>query len=150
MKSGYHIIDEIEPVTDQSYALHPKVAFWGSMLLPMIWQLAVSALNSFLLGHPRRKHHAALCVAAMMVTWSVVFVALAYMPVVTWKYCALIITAVRLWIAYYLSEEQSWAAEMFEQAGGKVASLRATIAILRLLAFLVIRRVNGLFVRPVR
>lgn len=139
---GYKIIDEIEPVTDRSWALHPKLTFFGSMMLPTLWLAIIGAANSFALGHPRRKHHAAVAASAVMAVWSIIFVAGAYMPEPTWKYFSLGISVVRLWLAYYLTEEQQWAAEMFAHAGGKVLSLWTTLGILRVIALLVATRVS--------
>lgn len=133
-KGGYRILDEIDPVTESSWALHPQLAFYGSMLLATHWLAAIGAMNSFLLGHPRRRFHVALGVAALLGIYAIAFVAETYFPRVTWKYWNLLVVAIHLWLGYYLSEEQQWAAEMFEHNGGKIASLWTTLAILNALS----------------
>ena len=150
MSAGYKIIDEIDPVSDEAWALHPDLTFWATMFLPTLWLGIVGAMNSFLLGHPRRKHHAALCAAAVIVVKAIVFVAGTYFPEVTWKYWSLPVSAIRLWLAYYLTEEQTWAAQMFQHAGGKVASLRTTIAVVNVLSRLIPPWLTRRMLRPVR
>jgi hypothetical protein len=138
--SGYKILDEIEPVRKDAWALHPQMPFWGSMFLPTHWLAILGAANSWMLGHPRRKHHLAVGVAALLAMYAIGFVADQWMPEVSHKYVITLLAGIHLWLGYYLTEEQEWAAEMFEQAGGKVLGLAHTIGVLRVLGALLVRR----------
>ena len=139
--SGYKILDEIEPVTEASWALHPTVCFYASMLLSTPYLVAIGVANSYLLGHPRRQHHAAVGVAAVLGVYAVEFVATGFFPKVAWKYFFLAASAIHLWLGYYLSDEHEWAAEMFEHAGGKVLGWWTTLMLLQALGRILIQRV---------
>jgi hypothetical protein len=130
----YRILDEIEPVKEHAWALHPQLPFWGSMLLITEWLAVVGVANSWLLGHPRRHLHTALGGAAIMGKWAIIFVVVSWFPEATWKYASLLLSAIRLWLGYYLNEEQEWASEMFEHSGGRIVSFRSTFALLCVMA----------------
>jgi hypothetical protein len=132
-ESTYRIIDEIEPVGQRSFAFHPDLPFYGAMMLSPLWLALFAAANSWLLGHPRRRHHVAVGAAAVTAAWAICFIRMTWMPLWTWKYSVLAVHAVSFTLGYYMSEEQEWAAEMFEQGGGRVVGRGLTIAALNIL-----------------
>ena len=140
--SGYRILDEIEPVTDRSWALHPQLAFYGSMMIDTPYLAAIGVANSFLLGHPRRKHHLAVGVAAVMGVYAIDFVAFTFFGPVLRKYVWLFSVGIHLWLGYYLTEEHEWASEMFEHAGGKVVSFWSTLMLLQALSRILVLRLQ--------
>jgi hypothetical protein len=140
---SYKILDEIEPVKQDAWALHPQLAFWGSMVLATHWLALLGCVNSFLLGHPRRKHHVAISVAALMGVWSIFFLCDHYAPRGAIKYLVTGAIAIHLWLGYYLTEEQEWAAEMFVEAGGKLVGLFRTIFLVRVLGRILLARLRG-------
>lgn len=149
-KSGYKLIDEIEPVGDNSWAMHPTVAFYASMAVDTPYLAVIGVANSFLLGHPRRKHHLAVAVAAVLGVYAVEFVTVTFFPKVAWKYVFLLAVAMHLWLGYYLTEEQQWAAEMFEFAGGKVLSWWTTVMFVQAIGRMLVVRWMRMFLRVVR
>ncbi|MBI4862423.1 MAG: hypothetical protein HY815_19515 [Candidatus Riflebacteria bacterium] len=136
----YRLIDEIEPVKGNAVALSPSAPLIAAMVLPVIWLAAVSVGNSWLLGHPRRVWHLKLAVAAVVSVKAIVYLAVTFLPEVSWPYIALSIVAIRLSLGYYLTDEQEWAAELYEMEGGKVVGLGYTFVLIKTLARLVTPR----------
>lgn len=149
-KSGYKLIDEIDPVADNAWALHPTVAFYAGMVMDTPYLAAIGVLNSWLLGHPRKKYHAAVAVAAVLGVYAVEFITLTFFPKIAWKYVFLIAISMHLWLGYYLTEEQQWAAEMFEFAGGRVLSWWSTVMFVQAIGRMLWVRFNRLFLRVIR
>lgn len=137
---SYRILDEIEPVKQDAWALHPQLPFWGSMVLATHWLAVLACANSFMLGHPRRRRHVAVSAAALMGIYAILFLCDTCLPVWSWDYVITVAIAIHLWLGYYLTEEQEWAAEMFEEAGGQIVGLFRTILFVRMLGRLLRRR----------
>lgn len=136
---GYRIIDEIEPVSGRSFALDPRTPLIAIAILPSVWACLMTALNSQLLGHPKRRQHWILSAQLAASVQLLVWVIKATLPRTVWPYCGLLIIGVRLGYVYYMAEEQEWAADMFKEAGGKLASFPATLAAILLLSHIVER-----------
>jgi hypothetical protein len=130
----YRIIDEIEPVKPNSWALPPAVSLLAAMFLPT-WTVGVAgAGNSWLLGHPRRRQHALVCAAGVALVYAIIHFVLPWFPRPTWKYVGLSIAAIELTLAYYLASEQGWAVDYFEQSGGRIVSVGRTFTIIFVLS----------------
>ena len=140
---AYKILDEIEPVKQDAWALHPQLAFWASMAVETPWLAILGCANSYLLGHPRRKHHVAVSAAAVMAIYAIFFLCDHYVPERGVPYVFTAAIAIHLWLGYYLTEEQEWAAEMFEEAGGKIVGLFRTILLTKVLGRILIAKVRG-------
>ena len=56
----YRIFDELDPLPDETWALHPSAPVVAMIVLPAPLGVAVSILNSYRLRHPRRARHASL------------------------------------------------------------------------------------------
>lgn len=145
--AGYRILDEIEPVSQAAWAMHPELGFYGSMLLDTPYLALICAVNSYLLGHPRRKHHVAVGVAAVMTVYAIQFVGVTFFPKLAWKYFYLAAAGFHMWLGYYFNEEHTWATEMFEHAGGQVLSFWSTIAVLNALGRMLMLRLSVAWMR---
>jgi hypothetical protein len=123
----YRIIDDVEPLSERTWAASPHLPLIAAVLCAPFWFAALSAANSRLLGHHRWRRHVLLGAAYVALHWSVAALASTHVPRAGWAYVGLLLTGARFALAYYLGEEQVDVSEMFEQAGGRTLGVGTTI-----------------------
>jgi len=136
----YRLFDEVDPVADESWALHPSAPVVAMIMLPALVGVAVCLANSYLLRHPRRNRHAVIGAATALLLILVGLAFDAWLTPSAQRYASVFEDACRLYYAYNVASDQIVIAERFEEAGGKILGRTYTHLLIEFLSQVIPRR----------